>query len=58
MKAILPWSPIPVTLPTARAVKLAGGACVDYTLQEANNWEPDFEELEKLSAKPKPEAVV
>ena len=35
--------------PTYRsAVKLAGGACVDYTLRETNNWEPDFEELEKI----------
>jgi LL-diaminopimelate aminotransferase len=40
--------------PTYRsAVKLAGGACVDYTLQEANNWEPDFEELEKTISEAK-----
>jgi LL-diaminopimelate aminotransferase len=37
--------------PTYRsAVKLAGGECVDYDLTEANNWEPDFEELDKLVA--------
>jgi len=35
--------------PTYRsAVKLAGGECVDYDLTEANNWEPNFEELDKL----------
>lgn len=35
--------------PTYRsAVKLAGGECVDYDLTEANNWEPDFEALDKL----------
>lgn len=35
--------------PTYRsAVKLAGGECVDYELKEANNWYPDFDELEKV----------
>ena len=35
--------------PTYRsAVKLAGGKCVDYKLKEKNNYEPDFEKLEKL----------
>jgi aspartate/methionine/tyrosine aminotransferase len=35
--------------PTYRsAVKLAGGECVDYDLTEQNNWEPDFEALDKL----------
>ena len=35
--------------PTYRsAVKLAGGECIDYDLTEANNWEPDFEALDKL----------
>ena len=29
------------------AVKLAGGECISYELKEENNWEPDFEELEK-----------
>jgi aspartate/methionine/tyrosine aminotransferase len=29
------------------AVKLAGGVCVDYELHEANNYEPDFEALNK-----------
>lgn len=29
------------------AVKLAGGTCVEYALKEENNWEPDFEALEK-----------
>ncbi len=29
------------------AVKLAGGKCVEYELKEENNWEPDFEALEK-----------
>ncbi|MEO5996180.1 MAG: aminotransferase class I/II-fold pyridoxal phosphate-dependent enzyme [Chitinophagaceae bacterium] len=29
------------------AVQLAGGTCVAYDLKEENNWEPDFEELEK-----------
>ncbi|MBA4197493.1 MAG: aminotransferase [Chitinophaga sp.] len=34
--------------PTYRsAVKLAGGVCVDYHLNEANNYEPDFEALSK-----------
>lgn len=35
--------------PTYRsAVKLAGGTCKDYMLEEINNWMPDFEALEKL----------
>ena len=39
--------------PTYRsAVKLAGGECVDYDLTEANNWEPDFEELDKIVSSP------
>ncbi|WP_018612457.1 pyridoxal phosphate-dependent aminotransferase [Segetibacter koreensis] len=29
------------------AVKLAGGKCVEYDLKEENNWEPDFDVLEK-----------
>ncbi len=29
------------------AVKLAGGKCVEFALKEENNWEPDFESLEK-----------
>jgi LL-diaminopimelate aminotransferase len=34
--------------PTYRsAVKLAGGTAIDYYLSEKNNWEPDFEALEK-----------
>ena len=34
--------------PTYRsAVKLAGGVCIDYELKEENNWQPDFESLEK-----------
>ncbi len=34
--------------PTYRsAVKLAGGKCVDYKLSEKNNYEPDFDKLEK-----------
>ena len=34
--------------PTYRsAVKLAGGMCADYDLKEANNYFPDFDELEK-----------
>jgi LL-diaminopimelate aminotransferase len=37
--------------PTYRsAVKLAGGECVDYELKEENNWEPDFDALDKLVA--------
>lgn len=37
--------------PTYRsAVKLAGGECVDYDLTEENNWEPDFDALDKLVA--------
>lgn len=31
------------------AVKLAGGTGIDYDLQEARNWAPDFEALEKLN---------
>lgn len=31
------------------AVKLAGGKCVEYKLREKNNYEPDFEKLEKKS---------
>lgn len=35
--------------PTYRsAVMLAGGECIDYELKENNNWEPDFNELQKL----------
>jgi LL-diaminopimelate aminotransferase len=30
------------------AVQLAGGKGISYDLKEANNWEPDFDELEKL----------
>lgn len=38
--------------PTYRsAVKLAGGKCIDYTLSEKNNYEPDFNKLEKRSLK-------
>ncbi|HWI90713.1 MAG TPA: aminotransferase class I/II-fold pyridoxal phosphate-dependent enzyme [Flavisolibacter sp.] len=34
--------------PTYRsAVQLAGGKCVEYNLKEENNWEIDFEELQK-----------
>jgi len=34
--------------PTYRsAVKLAGGVCVDYTLEEKNNYEPDLAAIEK-----------
>jgi aspartate/methionine/tyrosine aminotransferase len=34
--------------PTYRsAVKLAGGKCVEYALLEENNYEPDFEQLDK-----------
>lgn len=33
------------------AVKLAGGKCVDYKLAEANNYEPDFDKLEKKKLK-------
>lgn len=32
------------------AVKLAGGACVEYELKKENNWYPDFAELEKQVA--------
>jgi LL-diaminopimelate aminotransferase len=35
--------------PTYRsAVKLAGGQCIDYELKKANNWFPDFDELEQV----------
>lgn len=35
--------------PTYRsAAKLAGGTVVEYSLEEKNNWKPDFEQLEKL----------
>lgn len=35
--------------PTYRsAVQLAGGKCVEYKLKEENNWEIDFDELEKM----------
>jgi LL-diaminopimelate aminotransferase len=38
--------------PTYRsAVKLAGGECIDYELKEENNWEPDFDALDKTAAK-------
>ena len=38
--------------PTYRsAVKLAGGKCVEYKLREKNNYEPDFEKLEKKGLK-------
>jgi aspartate/methionine/tyrosine aminotransferase len=41
--------------PTYRsAVKLAGGECVDYDLTEANNWEPDFEALDKMISSTSP----
>ena len=30
------------------AVKIAGGKCVQFDLTEENNWEPDFEALEKM----------
>jgi LL-diaminopimelate aminotransferase len=34
--------------PTYRsAVKLAGGICIDYNLEEVNGWEPDFDALEE-----------
>ncbi|MBS1632987.1 MAG: aminotransferase class I/II-fold pyridoxal phosphate-dependent enzyme, partial [Bacteroidetes bacterium] len=35
--------------PTYRsAVMLAGGKCIDYKLQQKNNYEPDFDSLEKM----------
>ena len=38
--------------PTYRsAVQLAGGVCVEYDLKEENNWEIDFEVLEKQDLK-------
>lgn len=33
------------------AVKLAGGKCVEYKLTEKNNYEPDFDKLEKKGMK-------
>jgi LL-diaminopimelate aminotransferase len=33
------------------AVKLAGGKCVDYKLSKKNNFEPDFDKLEKKKLK-------
>ena len=33
------------------AVKLAGGKCVEYKLREKNNYEPDFDKLEKSKLK-------
>lgn len=33
------------------AVKLAAGKCLEYKLREKNNYEPDFEKLEKKSLK-------
>ena len=38
--------------PTYRnAVKLAGGKCVEYKLQEKNEYQPDFDKLEKKNLK-------
>lgn len=38
--------------PTYRsAVKLAGGVCVDYTLEEKNNYEPDLSQLSNKEGK-------
>ena len=38
--------------PTYRsAVRLAGGKCVDYKLREKNNYEPDFDKLDKSRLK-------
>jgi aspartate/methionine/tyrosine aminotransferase len=38
--------------PTYRsAVKLAGGKCIEYKLKEKNNYEPDFDALEKKKLK-------
>ena len=34
-----------------RAVKLAGGKCVEYKLRAKNNYEPDFDKLEKSKLK-------
>lgn len=35
--------------PTYRsAVKMAGGECVDYELKESNDWQVDFDALEKM----------
>lgn len=37
--------------PTYRAaVKLAGGKCIEYKLLQKNNYEPDFNALEKISS--------
>lgn len=33
------------------AVKLAGGKCVEYKLREKNNYEPDFDKLQKKDLK-------
>lgn len=33
------------------AVKLAGGKCIEYKLSEKNNYEPDFDKLEKRKLK-------
>ena len=33
------------------AVKLAGGKCVDYKLSKKNNYEPDFDKIEKKKLK-------
>lgn len=30
------------------AVQLAGGTCISYDLKEENDWQPDFEALEKM----------
>ena len=36
--------------PTYRsATQLAGGKCIEYELKEENNWQPDFEALEKTN---------
>lgn len=44
--------------PTYRsAVKLAGGICVDYDLEEKNNFYPDFEQLENIVITAKKGAV-
>lgn len=35
--------------PTYRsAVKLAGGTCIDYSLEEATSWQPDFQALDAI----------
>ncbi|MEO8583395.1 MAG: aminotransferase class I/II-fold pyridoxal phosphate-dependent enzyme [Flavitalea sp.] len=33
------------------AVKLAGGKCIGYELKAANNWQPDFDALQKQTTK-------